>query len=101
MSEDKALAEAIAAHHDDYYRRQVGRVAQRYRDLADQIERDGLRVRIRSVSPVDDQVSYVDAAADVVKGINVTIMNSGVEGLLRAAADADYWLRRPQEGPPA
>jgi hypothetical protein len=71
----------LLEHNDRFYHRQVDRVVQGLRDLADAVERAGHDVRPRTVSASDDKPVYSDAA------------RRAFDILLSAAIDADLFQR--------
>lgn len=93
MAQSKSLHETLVEHTEDAYRHEVIRVARHLRSLADEIQRDGLRVQPRVTSSYDALPSYGDAAHRIIHNLHWGIANANLDGLIRAAADADYALR--------
>lgn len=83
----------LAGHHDTDYHRQVDRLVEHYRRLADDIERRGHAVTVRRINGADDRPVYSDAVYAVVAEIRAADGNTPLDQLLRAATDADLFGR--------
>jgi hypothetical protein len=81
----------LLEHNDRFYHRQVDRVVQGLRDLADAVERAGHDVRPRTVSASDDKPVYSDAARRALDEFRQNGIPFDI--LLSAAIDADLFQR--------
>lgn len=84
---------SLALHNQ--YVRQVRHVADWLRRLADEVERDGLDVRVAPVSR-DPHLDYAYNATRVVHAVTWGLAHTNVDSVVSAAAEVDRYLREPK-----
>ena len=92
-----SLKAAVVDHTAEAYARRVQTMVKGLKNLADEIEREAMRPAVRHSDKYDEKVSYGDAAHRVIHSLHWGIANLHYDGIVQAAADADYALRAEVE----
>jgi hypothetical protein len=100
MNAAEKLNDRIQRDAEERYRRAVQRTANRLRDLAEEIERDGMRVRKTKLPDGTEVPDYGNAARDVVHAVQWGVANAHADRVVDAAVSADFAFRHPLQGGP-